>query len=125
MATILLADDDDQVRSMLTHIFQQEGYEVVEACDGLQAINRYDPDVIDVVVTDIVMPEKEGLETIREIRAINPAARIIAISGGGRIKPEDYLDWADRIGVDRTFTKPLRRVEILAAIEELLSEAVN
>jgi len=77
------------------------------------------------VVTDIVMPEKERLQTIREIRQVNPEARIIAISGGGRIKPEDYLDWANRIGGDQTFTKPIRRTEILAAISELLDGAVT
>lgn len=125
MATILLADDDDQVRTMLQRILVQEGYEVIEARDGVEALDLYDPASIDVVVTDIVMPEKEGLETIREIRKMNPAARIIAISGGGRIKPEDYLEWANRIGVDRTFTKPLRRVELLGAVAELLAEAVQ
>ncbi len=125
MATILLVDDDNQVRDMLKKIFVMEGYEVVEAADGLQATELYDPEVIDLVVTDIVMPEKEGLQTIREIRQVNPEARIIAISGGGRIKPEDYLDWANRIGVDQTFTKPIRRTEILAAISELLDGAVT
>jgi len=125
MATILLADDDDQVRTMLQRILVQEGYEVIEARDGVEALDLYDPASIDAVVTDIVMPEKEGLETIREIRKMNPAARIIAISGGGRIKPEDYLEWANRIGVDRTFTKPLRRVELLGAVAELLAEAVQ
>ena len=125
MATILLVDDDNQVRDMLKKIFVMEGYEVVEAADGLQATELYDPEVIDLVVTDIVMPEKEGLQTIREIKQVNPEARIIAISGGGRIKPEDYLDWANRIGVDQTFTKPIRRTEILAAISELLDGAVT
>ncbi len=125
MATILLVDDDDQVRDMLKKIFVMEGYEVVEAADGQQATDLYDPGTIDVVVTDIVMPEKEGLQTIREIREVNPEARIIAISGGGRIKPQDYLDWANRIGVDKTFIKPVRRAEILAAVSELLEGAVS
>ena len=97
---------------------------MVEAADGNQAVRLYDPDTIDLVITDIVMPEKEGLETIREIRAVNPDVRIIAISGGGRIKPEDYLDWANRIGVDRTFAKPVRRVDLLKAVNDLLGVEV-
>ncbi len=125
MATILLVDDDNQVRDMLKKVFVMEGYEVIEAADGVQATELYDPGIVDLVVTDIVMPEKEGLQTIREIRQVNPEARIIAISGGGRIKPEDYLDWAGRIGVDQTFTKPIRRAEILAAVGELLDGAVK
>ncbi len=125
MATILLVDDDDQVRDMLRKVFEREGYSVVEAANGVEATSFYDPDTIDLVVTDIVMPEKEGLETIREIRQVNPEAKIIAISGGGRIKPKDYLDWANRIGVDYTFTKPLGRKEILEAVSELLNQAVR
>ncbi len=125
MATILLVDDDDQVRTMLKIVFEREGYDVVEAANGVEATELYDAANIDLVVTDIVMPEKEGLETIREIRQVNPEARIIAISGGGRIKPEDYLDWANRIGVDQTFTKPVRRAEILEAVSGLLDGAVS
>ncbi len=125
MATILVVDDDNQVREMLKKVFEREGYAVVEANNGVEATDIYDPEAIDLVVTDIVMPEKEGLETIRDIRKMNPEARIIAISGGGRINPEDYLDWANRIGVDRTFIKPVRRVEILEAVGELLDQAVK
>ncbi|NCQ35180.1 response regulator [bacterium] len=124
MATILLVDDDDQVRMMLSEVIAKEGHTMVEAADGNQAVRLYDPDTIDLVITDIVMPEKEGLETIREIRAVNPDVRIIAISGGGRIKPEDYLDWANRIGVDRTFAKPVRRVDLLKAVNDLLGVEV-
>ena len=120
MPRILLVDDDAQVRSMLKKTFEREGYEVVEAGDGQQAVELYDPDTIDVVVTDIVMPEKEGIETIREIKTKNQQAKIIAISGGGRIKPADYLNWAQRFGVEATFTKPIRRQDILDAVASLL-----
>jgi len=121
MARILLVDDDPQVLGVLKKTFEREGYEVVEARDGCQALRLYDPEAIDLVVTDIVMPEKEGIATIREIRQRNPQARIIAISGGGRIAPADYLHWAQRFGVEHTFTKPIKRQEILQAIAELLS----
>lgn len=120
MYKILLADDDHQVRSMLKLTLEREGYEVIEAEDGAQAVRMYLSHAIDLVVTDIVMPEKEGIETIMELRSINPVVKIIAISGGGRINPDDYLNWARRFGVGHTFTKPVDRKQLLAAISELL-----
>jgi len=120
MATILLVDDDGQVRQMLKITLEREGYEVVEASDGTEAVDLYDPDQIDLVITDIVMPEKEGIETIMELKAVNPGVKIIAISGGGRINPEDYLTWARRFGVANTFTKPVARKELLACLEDVL-----
>jgi len=120
MKKILLADDDHQVRNMLKLTLEREGYEVVEAEDGVQAVRLYLNHSIDLVVTDIVMPEKEGIETIMELRSINPKIKIIAISGGGRISPDDYLNWARRFGVGHTFTKPVDRKELLEAIKDLL-----
>lgn len=120
MSRILLADDDHQVRNMLKLTLEREGHEVVEAEDGVQAVARYHPDSIDLVITDIVMPEKEGIETIMELRSIDAHVKIIAISGGGRINPDDYLSWARRFGVKKTFTKPVNREKLLEAINELL-----
>ena len=122
MSRILLVDDDAQVRKMLRITMERAGYEVVEAEDGSEAVRVYDPATIDLVITDIVMPEKEGIETIMELKTINPAVRIIAISGGGRINPEDYLKWAQRFGVANTFTKPVDRGELLASVNGLLSK---
>lgn len=119
MPRILVADDDAQVRKMLRSTLERAGHEVIEAADGCQAVEIYDPDSVDVVITDIVMPKKEGIETIMELKTINPAVQIIAISGGGRINPEDYLQWAHRFGVANTFTKPVDRQELLATIAEL------
>lgn len=121
MATILLVDDDGQVRQMLKITLEREGYNVVEAADGVEAVAIYDPETIDLVITDIVMPEKEGIETIMELKAMNPKVKIIAISGGGRIDPEDYLTWARRFGVANTFTKPVARAELLACLQEVLT----
>ena len=92
----------------------------MEAENGVQAVNQYCAETIDVVITDIVMPEKEGIETIMELRHINSQVRIIAISGGGRINPDDYLNWAKRFGVNHTFTKPVKRDLLLEAISELM-----
>ena len=120
MARILLVDDDRQIRDMLKLTLERSGHEVVEAENGFQAVEKYDPQAIDLVITDIVMPEKEGIETIMDLRNLNPVVRIIAISGGGRINPDDYLSWARRLGVNYTFTKPVKRDELLEAIDQLM-----
>jgi len=120
MYRVLLADDDQQIRQMLKLTLERAGYEVVEAEDGNKAVRQYKQDSIDLVITDIVMPEKEGIETIMELRSIDPDVKIIAISGGGRINPEDYLNWARRFGVRHTFTKPVDREQLLEAMSELL-----
>jgi len=107
---------------MLKLTLERKGHQVTEAVDGVKAIALFNPADIDLVVTDIVMPEKEGIETIMELRAKDPAVKIIAISGGGRIGPEDYLSWARRFGVQHTFTKPVNRDELLNAIDDLLGQ---
>jgi CheY-like chemotaxis protein len=123
MAKILIADDDQQVRVMLKMTLERAGYDVVEAEDGNEAVAKFKAEKPDLVVTDIVMPEKEGIETIMELRALDPAVQIIAISGGGRINPEDYLAWAQKFGVEETFTKPVDRALLLEAVEGLLSRS--
>lgn len=125
MNRILIVDDDEQVRAMLKLTLEREGYQVTEARDGDEAIKVYDSQAYDLVITDIVMPEKEGIETIMELKNSNPDVQIIAISGGGRINPQDYLNWASRLGVNHTFTKPVDRQELLAAVAELMTQKVN
>jgi DNA-binding response OmpR family regulator len=122
MKHILVVDDEPQILSLLKITLERAGYGVTTAGDGTEAARLYDPATCDLVITDIVMPDKEGIETIMELRAVNPGVPIIAISGGGRIDPEDYLDWARRFGVNRTFAKPLDRAELLEAVAELLAE---
>lgn len=122
MAKILVVDDDEQVRAMIKLTLEKAGFTVAEAQDGNEAVALYANEDCDLVITDIVMPGKEGIETIMELKGINPEARIIAISGGGRINPEDYLKWARRFGVTKTFTKPVDRARLLEAVAELLPE---
>jgi len=124
MSKILIVDDDQQIRDMLRITLEREDYEVVEAGDGFEAVAAYKTHVVDLVITDIVMPDKEGIELIMELKAMDPKISIIAISGGGRINPEDYLKWARRFGVDHTFSKPVDRQKLLAAVAELLTPLV-
>lgn len=119
MPTILVVDDEEQVRHVLKLMLERAGHEVDTAADGNEAVARFDPDRHDLVITDIVMPEKEGIETIRELRQKSAGVKIIAISGGGRISPREYLDWARRFGVHHTFTKPIDSNELLKTIAQL------
>ncbi len=119
MPRILVVDDEEQVRRVLRLVLERAGYEVDAAADGNEAVAVFDPARHDVVITDIVMPEKEGIETIQELRQKSTGVRIIAISGGGRISPEEYLDWAKRFGVHCTFTKPINRDELLSTLAAL------
>jgi CheY-like chemotaxis protein len=121
MKSILVVDDDAGVRELLRFILEREGYDVTEAANGKEAIRRYRRKPADLVITDIIMPEQEGLKTILDLRRSHPDVRIIAISGGGRYGLSDYLEEASAFGADETFAKPLDRGELLKAVRKLLS----
>jgi DNA-binding response OmpR family regulator len=118
--SILLIDDDDQFRTMLSEALTGEGYQVSEASDGLQGIKLYENQPTDIVITDLVMPEKEGLEMIVEIEKLYSDVKIIAISGGGRGGSQDYLKMAKAFGAQRVLAKPFSHREILEAIRQML-----
>ncbi len=122
MKRILVIDDDVQVRQMLKQTLEREGYEVVDAADGNEGIKLYRDEPTDLIITDIIMPDKEGIETIIELKRDFPDVKIIAVSGGGRIDSRNYLEVAHGFGVDRTFTKPFDRAELLEAIQQLLDD---
>ena len=117
---ILLVDDDEHFRAMLSEALSGEGYLVREAHDGSQAIKIYESEPTDLVITDLVMPEKEGLEMIAILRRISRDVKIIAISGGGRGRSQDYLKIAKVLGAQRVLAKPFSHSEILEAISEVL-----
>ena len=120
MGRILVIDDEAQIRAMLREGLELHGHEVVEASNGEEGVRIYGRQRADLVITDILMPEKEGLECIQELRRLDPAARVIAISGGTRLKPMDVLDVAKRLGARRTFWKPFDLVRVIAAVQEEL-----
>ncbi len=121
MPRVLVIDDDEQIRSLLRAILEREGYEVETAADGAQGLNLFRKDPADLVITDILMPEKEGLETIRELCDEFPDAKIIAISGGGSLAhPEVYLELCKKFGALRTFQKPVDRHELVTAVREII-----
>lgn len=120
MARLLVIDDDNDFRKMLLLMLENAGYEVVEAENGKEAILFYDKEQIDLVVTDIFMPEKEGIETINELVKLNPKIKIIAISGGGVRSQFSFLSQSVDFGVQMIFEKPFKRGDFLKGIKKLL-----
>ena len=120
MALILIVDDDDQFRIMLRQIFELAGHHVTEASNGKECISAYQEKHADLVVTDIFMPEKEGIETIIELRRIFPDVKIIAMSGGGCINKDDCLLMARCLGAKKILTKPFSREKLLKTVSEIL-----
>jgi DNA-binding response OmpR family regulator len=121
LTKILIIDDEDLIRKMLRKVLEKNGYDVMEACDGSQGIKLFKEHVPDIVITDLIMPEKEGLETIRELKKLNSDVRIIAISGGGIADPKIYLTLAAKLGAVNTFFKPVDNEILLSTIKEILS----
>jgi CheY-like chemotaxis protein len=118
---ILLVDDDDAIRELLELVLQRKGLQVVKACDGREALSLYKKQEFDLVVTDLIMPDKEGIETILEIRAMKRPIRILAISGGGRVDQSMHLNLARSVGADRVLAKPFLPKDFLDVVEELLA----
>ena len=121
MARILVIDDDGIMNSMLVQMLKTAGYEAKGADDGKRGLKLLDAQPYDLIVTDLIMPEIEGIELIQVIRAINKTIPIIAISGGGRLHPEGYLKIAQSMGADYTFEKPIDKESFLAAVRECLA----
>jgi YesN/AraC family two-component response regulator len=120
MARILLIDDDDSARTVLRLMLNQFGHSVVEARNGKEGMELFMHANADLVITDIVMPEKEGLEVVKEMRRMVPSVKIIAISGGGRVNPTDYLRMAKFLGAAKVLTKPISSDALIGAINEVL-----
>jgi DNA-binding response OmpR family regulator len=123
---ILIIDDEEAIRSLLRLTLERAGYEVEDAPDGGIGLQLHRKNPADLIITDILMPEKEGIETIIELRRKYPDVKIIAISGGGRLKtPEIFLTMAEKFGVNRSLAKPVSREALLATVKELIGESEN
>lgn len=120
MARILIIDDEPQIRKMMRRMFENEGHDVLEAQNGSVGVQTQQKTPADVVITDIIMPEKEGIETIRDLRREFPKLKIVAMSGGGRINSKSYLSLAEKLGASRTFCKPIEKKKLLSIVQELL-----
>lgn len=121
MARILIIDDNEFFRSMLNATLVSLGHEVTDAADGKEGLEQYTFQRFDLVITDLIMPGVEGIETILELRRRSLGIRIIAMSGGGRVSAESYLDIAQRVGARQVLPKPFTNAELVAAIDAALA----
>lgn len=114
----LVVDDDPMVRDVVVRTLASAGYPVVAAANGAEAVETFTKTPFPIVVTDIVMPEKEGIETILELKRLSPDVKILAISGGGRERGREFLRYASRLGANAVLSKPFRKAELLEVIAE-------
>ena len=121
LTRILIIDDDDQMRSLLEKMLEGTGHDVVVAPDGKTALDLFSKRPPDVVVTDILMPETDGLELIYTLRRDFPDVRIIAISGCGETGRLNFLSEAEEFGADECLRKPFSRAQLMETIERVLS----
>lgn len=121
MPNVLIIDDDRDVREFLAKVLRQKLHcDVATAADGQDALGHLAEKNFDVVITDIIMPNRSGLEAILDLRASHPGTRIIAISGGGRIRSMEFLQAATRMGADLALRKPFKMTALLKAVQSLL-----
>ena len=121
VARILAIDDDNSIRKLLCLVLKDAGYEVSEASNGRIALEMQRESPAELIITDIFMPEKEGTEFIMDMSVEFPKVKVIAMSGGGNIEGVDFLNLAENLGALKTFRKPFKQVDLLAAVEELLA----
>jgi len=123
LITVLLIDDDADIRATIRRMLQSLRLHVIEAANGVAGLSLFRQHKPALVITDIVMPDKDGIETMREIRTIDPQARIIAMSGGGGGKYPNVLDLARDLGAAEALQKPIRRAQFIAAVSRVLAGA--
>lgn len=121
MPGILIVEDEKDLREMLKISLIRRKFTVYEAENGKDAINHFKPSITDLVVTDIIMPDEDGLKVIIKLRELKPTIKIIAISGGGKAGPGSYLNLAKALGADAIFSKPFSINDLTTKIEELLT----
>ena len=122
MAVIVVVDDDPTIQMIAAELLRDGNHAVVAAADGNEALRVLAAMPADLVVMDMLMPNKDGLETIIEARKLYPELRILAISSGGRVGVGDLLRMARLFGADETYVKPLRLDNFAATIERMLTE---
>ena len=120
-ASILIIDDDAAVSRTLSLILTRAGYQVSTVTSGRKGLELLSRDEFDLVLTDIIMPELDGIEAIRRIRTDHPGLRIIAMSGGGQIDKADFLHMAEALGADRVLEKPVRSERLLELVGSVMA----
>ncbi len=123
MKKVLIIDDNSAVRSTMARILELAGYEAITACDGNEGLIRMRQARPDMIITDIIMPEKEGIETIRQMLIEQPDAKIMAVSGGGRHANMDFLEAARKLGAMETLEKPFEPDDLVDRVTRCIKAA--
>ena len=120
MPGILIVEDDKDLREMLKTSLGKRKYTILEAANGKEAILHFKPAVTDLVITDLIMPDEDGLKVIMKLKEMKPGIKIIAISGGGKAGPGNYLNVARALGADAVLPKPFSLIDLLSKIDSIL-----
>lgn len=120
MPTVLVVDDEKGLRAVIRRALEGRGYRVVEAADGKQALELFRRERPDLVISDVIMPECDGIEAIVSIKRESSRTKVLAISGGGQAGAMDLLALAPRAGADDTLAKPFRQSELLKRVSDLI-----
>ena len=118
--SVMIVEDDSALRELLRDALEKRKYTVISAADGREALAKFRPSVVDLVITDLLRPEEDGLMVIMKIREIKPSTRLIAISGGGMAGPGSYLQMASKLGADAVISKPFLPSELVMKVKEML-----
>ena len=121
MVQVLVIDDEEEVRFTLQALLEAAGHEVKLAVNGRDGVAAYKAQPADLVITDIIMPDQEGIETITQLYAHDPKAKVIAMSGGGRVGNMDFLQIAQRLGAKQVLRKPIRPEDLTNAVTQALA----
>jgi DNA-binding NtrC family response regulator len=121
VARVLVVDDEEEIRSAMARALQRAGHEALEAANGSEGLELLKAQPVDLVITDLVMPEMEGMQFIRELAQLRPGTRVIAVSGGGLWDKRSLLAVAEMLGAIRTLSKPFELKEFLSLVDEVLN----
>lgn len=121
MYEILVVDDEPMIREGLKVALEMEGHKTITACDGNEALKLMSNQTLDLIITDIIMPESDGIEVICNVKDKFPSVKIIAISGGGRISAKDHLKIASQLGAQGVLTKPFSTSDLLLEIDKIFT----
>jgi len=119
---ILVVDDEEAIRKMVHVILGDELYEFAEAGNGLTAQELLEKESFDLVISDVIMPDCDGIELVMAVRRKLPKVNIIVMSGGGRVRASHYLDLADKLGAARVFEKPFDTAALRKTVQEMLAD---
>jgi CheY-like chemotaxis protein len=120
MPNILIVDDEPSMRKMVRRVLEDAGHAVFEAADGVEADALTMTTPVDLVITDVIMPNRDGVETLIRLRESNPGIKVIVMTGGGRSRNLDLLSVAQQVGAAGTLAKPFRKSQLLAAVGDCL-----